>query len=77
MYALRGGNVLDFTFAKKKKKMRVKKLLFGVGCVPMAFCCTHIFYSNINNSRYFHLLSNFGLPQLQDFFNTLFENGSF
>lgn len=43
----------------------------------MAFSFSDIFDSNRNNGSYLHVLNNFRLPQLQDFFNTRFENGSF
>ena len=37
---------------------------------------SYFFDSNVN-SCYLHILNNFILPKLQDFFNTQFEYGSF
>lgn len=56
------------------RRIRVKKLLFEVGWVAMAFCWGHVFYGNVNNGSYLYILYNVALPQVQEFFNTQFEN---
>ena len=68
MYALRN-NAPDFTFQKKKKKSRQKFTIWsGMNSngILLGQC---IFVCNVNNDSYLHILDNFVLAQLQDFFN--------